>query len=146
MIDDKIYWTRVKTLLVKEGIGRKEVAIYNAKDCFEYAKKDFEGRDRECFIRYDLNAGNRLIGKEIVSIGTANSAMVHPREVFKGAILNTAIGIIICHNHLPGDTTPSPEDHRVTDVIKAAGKMIGIDVLDHIIIGNENYYSFTEES
>lgn len=142
---DKVYWSKYKLLVVKEGSGRVQRKILNARDCFDYAKLDFKGKDRECFVRYDLNSKNDVIGKETVSIGTANSSLVHPREVFKGALINSAISIIIVHNHPSGDPSPSIEDRKVTEVIKKAGELLGITMLDHIIIGEGKYYSFGED-
>ena len=142
---DKIYWSKYKLLVVKEGSGRVQRKLMNARDCYEYAKLDFKGRDRECFIRYDLNSKNDLIGKEVISVGTANASLVHPREVFKGALINSAISIIIVHNHPSGDPAPSVEDRKVTEVITKAGETLGIEVLDHVIVGESSYYSFTEE-
>ena len=98
------------------------------------------GRDREHLIRLDLDSRNRLIGEETVSIGTADSSLVSPREVFKGAILNGAIHIIVLHNHPSGGIEPSDEDRRVLECLQDAGKLLGIPLLDFLIIGEDGRY------
>ena len=81
---------------------------------------------------------------EIISIGTVNSAMAEPREIFKHAILNNAAGIILVHNHPSGDCKPSVADRQLTERIEKSGEILGIEVYDHVIIG-DGYYSFEEE-
>jgi len=90
--------------------------------------------DRECFWVLHLNAVNRIIEKEIVSMGTVNSSLVHPREVFKKAILNGATGIITVHNHPGSQAQPSKEDKAIWERLDKAGGILGITVLDHLII------------
>lgn len=92
-----------------------------------------------------LDTKNNVIGLMEVSRGSINSSIVHPREIFKRALMLNASSIIISHNHPSGDATPSREDIEVTKRIKQCGDLLGIDVLDHIIIGEEHYYSFKEE-
>jgi DNA repair protein RadC len=87
-----------------------------------------------------LDVKNQVIGIHTVSIGNLNSAIVSPREVFKAAILANAASIILGHNHPSGDTTPSPEDIQVTQVLFQAGKLLDIDVLDHVIIGEDGAF------
>lgn len=88
-----------------------------------------------------LDVKNRVIGIHTVSIGNLNSAIVSPREVFKAAILANAASIIVGHNHPSGDVTPSPEDIQVTTTLQQAGKLLGIEVLDHIIVGEEGAHT-----
>ena len=90
--------------------------------------------DRECFWVLHLNSANRLIEKELVSIGTLNSASVHPREVFKKAIMNGAAAIITVHNHPGGNIEPSREDKATWESLNEAGRILDIEVLDHLII------------
>ena len=92
-----------------------------------------------------LNTKNHIVGVMEVTRGTLDSSLVHPREVFRGAILHNAASIILCHNHPSGDSAPSREDMKVTERIKQAGKVLGIDLLDHVIIGNGEYTSIREE-
>ena len=101
--------------------------------------------DKESLVVAFLNTKNRVIDYEQVSIGTINSSEIHPREVFRNAILNKAVSVLICHNHPSGDLNPSPEDLAVTKSLKEAGEMLGIPVVDHIIItglNRQDVYSF----
>lgn len=102
-----------------------------------------EGRaDRECFWVLHLNGRNRIIEKELVAIGTVTSTLVHPREVFKKAIILGAANIITMHNHPGGIADPSPEDRTIWKRLDESGKLLGITVLDHIIIiASGGYYS-----
>jgi len=100
--------------------------------------------DREKFIVLFLDARNRVTGSEIVGVGTLNASLVHPREVFKAAILKSAAAVILAHNHPSGDVTPSRDDLDLTDRLVKAGQIIGIDVLDHLIIGGDEFLSFKE--
>ncbi|QGU94909.1 DNA repair protein RadC [Clostridium bovifaecis] len=92
-----------------------------------------------------MNTKNMVISIKDVSIGSLNSSIVHPREVFSEAIRRNSASIIICHNHPSGDPTPSKEDINVTERLKECGKLLGIDLLDHLIIGNGKYVSLKEK-
>jgi DNA repair protein RadC len=101
--------------------------------------------DKEAFVVAFLNTKNRIIDHEVVSIGTINSSIVHPREVFRNAIINKANSVILCHNHPSGDLTPSTEDINITRRLKETGNLLGIKVLDHLIVNGINQnevYSF----
>lgn len=91
-----------------------------------------------------LDTANTIIGEQVVTRGSLNISVVHPREVFKKAIANSAAGIIVLHNHPSGNPSPSEEDRQITKTLSEAGKIIGIQLLDHIIIAGRNYYSFIE--
>ncbi len=91
---------------------------------------------QEVFIAITLNTKNRVIGKHLISLGTLNSSLVHPREVFRVAILDGAAAMILAHNHPSGDVTPSSEDIKITKQLVAAGQIMGIKTLDHIILGS----------
>lgn len=93
-------------------------------------------KTQEHFVVLSLNTKNVVIGVHTLHIGTVNASIVHPRDVFQRAILNNATSIIICHNHPSGDLTPSQEDIDVTKRIQASGDLLGIEMLDHIIIGD----------
>ena len=99
-----------------------------------------EKYDRERLIRVDLDSQNRVVGEEVVAIGTVNSTLVSPREVFKGAILNNAIRIIVVHNHPSGRVAPSAEDEEINEVLSESGKLLGIPVIDFVIIGERGHY------
>ena len=106
--------------------------------------KGLREESKEHFICLHLDAKNRIACKETVSIGSLNQSIVHPREVFKTALLSNAAAVIFIHNHPSGDPTPSTEDKAITKRLHEAGDIIGIKVLDHIIIGDDNYFSFVE--
>lgn len=99
---------------------------------------------KEYFLSIHLDGKNRVVCIDIVSIGSLNQSIVHPRETFKSALLSSAAAIILIHNHPSGDPTPSREDMEITRRLKDAGELLGIRVLDHIVIG-ETYVSFTEK-
>jgi DNA repair protein RadC len=90
---------------------------------------------QECFVTITLDTKNRILDKHIVTIGTLNASLAHPREVFRTAISDNAAAIILAHNHPSGDPSPSPEDIRITRQLVEAGKVLEIQVLDHVIIG-----------
>jgi len=98
---------------------------------------------KEYFIAVFLDSKNKVIKDEVISIGTLNSSLVHPREVFKEAIKNSANSIILVHNHPSGNVEPSDEDHRVNKVLVETGNLVGIKVLDHLIVGGEKFISLS---
>jgi DNA repair protein RadC len=106
-----------------------------------------EGVDREHFIVLMLDQKNKVIGIHTVSIGSLTASVVHPREVFKPAILSNAAAIILAHNHPSGQPQPSQEDRVLTVRLVTAGKLLGISILDHVIIGDGTsaYFSFADE-
>ena len=106
---------------------------------------DLNHEPQEIVCEIMLNTKNHIVGVMEVTRGTLDSSLVHPREVFRGAILHNAASIILCHNHPSGDSAPSREDMKVTERIKQAGKVLGIDLLDHVIIGNGECTSIREE-
>jgi len=101
--------------------------------------------DREHFLLIMLDAGNRVIGTNLVSIGTLTASLVHPREVFKPAIPANAASIIIAHNHPSGDAAPSSEDRETTRRLVQAGKVLGIPVVDHVVFTDTRFFSFREQ-
>lgn len=103
-------------------------------------------KDREYFLCIHLDTRNIVIGIEEVTIGSLNAAVVHPREIFKAAILNNAAGIILVHNHPSGDCDPSEDDIEITNRLVKACEIMGIEALDHIIVGGGNYFSFKEKN
>jgi DNA repair protein RadC len=118
--------------------------IKSPKDVFSFFKKECSSLDREVFFVLLLDTKHKVLSKEVVSVGTLNSAIIHPREVFKSAISWSAHGIILVHNHPSGDPSPSDEDREVTKVLMTAGETVGIRVLDHVIIGDDSFWSFKE--
>ena len=99
----------------------------------------------EVFRVVHLNGKNRMLCVEEVARGTLTACLVHPREVFGTAVHLRAAGIIAVHNYPSGDPTPSMEDNKITTRLKEAGKILGIKLLDHIIVGQEDYYSFADD-
>ncbi|GMK40549.1 UPF0758 protein [Paenibacillus sp. CCS19] len=120
------------------------VAIHRPKDVFDLLAPDLRYSPKEHFICLFLNTKNRVIYKETISIGSLNAAIVHPREVFRSAIKRCSASLICAHNHPSGDSTPSTEDINLTKRLVQAGEIIGIEVLDHIIIGGNQFYSLKE--
>ena len=110
--------------------------ISSPKDAYEMIKEQLEGLDREQFIIACLNTKNEPTNISVVSVGTLNKAIVHPREVFKTAILSNAASIMAFHNHPSGETTPSQQDIQLTNRLYEAGELLGIKLLDHLIIGD----------
>jgi DNA repair protein RadC len=104
-----------------------------------------ESLDREHFVVAMLNTKNKIIGLHTVSIGCLNASVVHPREVFKPALLSNAATVILAHNHPSGNPDPSDEDLSVTRRLFDAGKILGINVRDHIILGDDSFFSFKEK-
>lgn len=104
-----------------------------------------ESADREQFYVLHLTAKNQVIAMEQVAMGTLTNSLLHPREVFKAAIVSNSAQIILCHNHPSGNVQPSREDELITTRIIQAGEILGIEILDHVIIGNGNYCSMKEE-
>lgn len=121
---------------------RDKIIIKNSKDVFNICK-DMKFLKKEHFVILMLDTKNQLIKKEVVSIGTLNLAIVHPREIFKEAIKESANSIILVHNHPSGNSEPSDADIDITNKLIKAGELLDIRVLDHVIIGNK-YYSFSD--
>lgn len=120
--------------------------IKTAKDVFDYCSPKLSGVTKELFMILHLDTRNKIIKDEIVSVGTLNSSLIHPREVFKSAIKESANAIILVHNHPSGDAEPSEEDKKITEVLFEAGDLLSIKVLDHVIIGKDSWYSFKDRS
>jgi DNA repair protein RadC len=107
--------------------------------------RELAGADREKLLCLWLNARHRVVGVEVVSVGTLTASLAHAREVFKGAILRNAASIVIAHNHPSGDPRPSTEDMRLTKRLAEAGRLLGIELLEHLIWAEEGVYSFRSE-
>jgi DNA repair protein RadC len=116
----------------------------NSQRVFDHFQFYFRGKQQEEFWVVSLDAKNRLLSQARISKGTLMASVVHPREIFRIAIRNAAAAIIILHNHPSGDPEPSVEDRKVTTQVAEAGKLLGIPLLDHVIIGSNHYYSFKD--
>ena len=121
------------------------IKLTNSTDVFNYIKSDVENKKQEYFYALYFDNKQKLIDKRLLYIGTINKSLVHPREIFKYAYLASASSIIIVHNHPSGDPSPSKEDISITKVIKELGDINKIPLVDHIVIGADNYFSFNEE-
>ena len=119
--------------------------ILSPNDAYEMIREQLEGLDREQFIIASLNTKNEPTNITVVSVGTLNKAIVHPREVFKTAILSNASSIMAFHNHPSGDTTPSQHDIELTQRLYEAGNLLGIKLVDHLIIGDGTFTSLKEQ-
>ncbi|MCM0648964.1 DNA repair protein RadC [Clostridium swellfunianum] len=122
-----------------------EYKISQPKDAAELLMESMRYLKQECLKVIMLNTKNIVITVKDVSLGSLNSSIVHPREVFSEAVKKGSASIIISHNHPSGDPTPSSEDINLTHRIKECGKLLGIELLDHIIIGNGTYISLKEK-
>ncbi|HDZ25091.1 hypothetical protein LCGC14_0359370 [marine sediment metagenome] len=109
-----------------------------------YNQVSEQDRSKEHFWILELNTKNQINYIELVSLGSLNTSPVHPREVFKIAIMKDTASIIACHNHPSGDTHPSVDDITITKRLQEAGKIIGINLIDHLIIADGKYYSLME--
>ena len=124
---------------------RERVTVRSPKDAASVLWECVKESDREKFVVLLLDSKNSIIGVTIVSVGILDSALVHPREVFKPAILCNAAAIILAHNHPSGDPSPSSEDRRVTQRLHEAGTLLGIEVLDHVIVGEKDRFVSLKE-
>ncbi|WP_138496240.1 RadC family protein [Paenibacillus pinistramenti] len=127
------------------SVRRDAVVIRSPKDAAEIVMDQLRYLNKEHFICLFLNTKNHLIGQETLSIGSLNASIVHPREVFRAAVKCSSASIVCVHNHPSGDPSPSPEDIQITKRLCEAGEIIGIDVLDHLIIGDGRFVSLKEQ-
>lgn len=106
---------------------------------------DIRASKKEHLVAFYLNTQNRIIGRELISVGTLDESMVHPREVFEPAVKLSAASIILSHNHPSGDSRPSEADNEVTVRLKTAASIMGIAISDHVIVADSGYFSFKEK-
>ena len=139
------------TILALIELGRRiyrkdksnlKVKLTNSTSIYNYMKYLLEDKKQEYFYAIYVNTKKEVIERKLLFMGTINRSTVHPREIFKNAYLESASGIICIHNHPSGDINPSREDIILTNSLVEIGRVSGIPVLDHIIIGEDNYYSF----
>jgi DNA repair protein RadC len=120
--------------------------VKTPQDVAEFVMEDMRYLKKEYLKLVLLNTKNMVVSVKDVSIGSINSSIVHPREIFIEAIKYSCSSIVICHNHPSGDPSPSQEDINITKRIYEAGKIIGIELIDHIIIGDGKYISLKEKN
>lgn len=144
-----------KAIQIKAGIelgrritrtGKEEVkAIRSPRDAADLLIEQLRYLQKEHFVCLFLNTKNHIISQETLSMGSLNASIVHPREVFRAAIKCSSASVIFAHNHPSGDPAPSPEDVALTKRLVEAGKIIGIEVLDHLVIGDMKFVSLKEQ-
>ncbi len=140
------------TLLAALALGRMVCSsplkagqrFSNSRDLFHRYRGRFFFASKEHFLSLHLNSKNQLIREVLVSIGSLSSSVVHPREVFAPAVRDSAAALIVLHNHPSGDPMPSSEDKDCTQRLCRAGKILGIRVLDHLVLGHDDYFSFAD--
>lgn len=145
--------SKAASILAAIEIGRRGMRVKSKdrfrvkgpNDVFSFLSPKFKGSKNEKFGILILDAKNHIKSEKIISEGDLQASIVHPREVFHYAIIELAASIILFHNHPSGDPFPSDYDREITKKIVSAGKLIGIEVLDHIIVGDGIYYSFKEK-
>ncbi|SFZ98940.1 DNA repair protein RadC [hydrothermal vent metagenome] len=130
--------------LSKRYLIRSNKRITSAKDVYEELKS-FSTKQQEYFLCMTLDGASHIINTRTVFIGTLNQSLVHPREVFSDAISDRAAGIIIAHNHPSGTLEASRADIRITERLNEVAKLVGIELLDHVILVKDGYYSFSDE-
>jgi DNA repair protein RadC len=137
---------KVKSLEIREieYSYDKRPKINGMDDVIKAVKPMMADTNKEFFVALYLNTKNGIIKQEVISIGSLNANIVHPREVFRTACIISASSIIVAHNHPSGDPMPSREDIELTKKLADAGKIMGIDLLDHVIIGHDRNYGFKE--
>lgn len=131
--------------LSKRFLKEKKAKLYlTPKDVWRELK-DIRDNKKEHFVVFFLDTRNQEIKREVTSVGTLDTNLVHPREVFEPAIRYSAAQVMVAHNHPSGDVTPSSEDIEITNRLKEAGKILGIDLMDHVVITKEEFKSMKEE-
>jgi DNA repair protein RadC len=136
----------VSLKLVKESsLLYKERSIRSPGDGYKLMKHFLGELDREAFIVISLDTKNQPVSINICHVGSLNASIVHPREVMKSAILSNAASFMVGHNHPSGNSDSSREDIEVTKRLAEAGKIVGIELLDHIIVGDDNFVSLKEK-
>jgi len=123
---------------------KKTVLLMTPEEVFDELK-DYRNHKKEHFVIFYLNSRNQEIQREIISVGTLNANLVHPREVFESAIKHSAAQVLIAHNHPSGDPEPSETDLSITKRLVEAGKILGIEVVDHVVIGKDGWVSFKDK-
>lgn len=126
----------VRVALVRERLVAYERQVDGPSSAAAFAMEVLRDRDREAFLVVHLSTKRDVLSAEVVAVGTLDAVLVHPREVFKGAVLAGARSVIVAHNHPSGHTEPSEQDLHVTRQLLAAGEVLGVDVDDHIIVGD----------
>lgn len=136
-------WLEAK-LVVREGATIETVPLSGGKECAELVRAILAESATEKFLAIFMDAKGKVNGIMEISSGTLTSSLVHPREVFAPAVMNRAATIIVAHNHPSGDPEPSIDDRATTRRLVRAGKLLGIELLDHVVVSRNGYVSFLE--
>ncbi|SEU01879.1 DNA repair protein RadC [Salinibacillus kushneri] len=131
--------------IIREADEGVNYIIRSPEDGAKIASRFIGCDDREVFFVMCLNTKNNVVAVQRCHVGSLNSSIVHPREVFKSAILNNASSVIVAHQHPSGDIKPSMEDSNVTKSLVDAGKLLGIEVLDHLVVNSDNSFTSLKE-
>ncbi|NLB84846.1 MAG: DNA repair protein RadC [Acholeplasmataceae bacterium] len=134
-----------KRLKENNNTSLKEIYINDSFDVFELLQENLKQLEQEHVIAIYIDIKAKLIKYETIYIGTLNQVVVHPREIFKNALKLNAYGVILVHNHPSGNSQPSSADRQVTDEMVAVGEILKIQFIDHVIIGNNEFYSIREK-
>lgn len=135
----------VSLRLVRESTIAYAAALTGPEAAADVARQLIEDSDREKFVVIYLDRKNRVIGAEVVAVGTAAYVVVSPAMVFRGALVAGAAAILVAHNHPSGDPSPSPEDYALTQTLVECGRTLGVGVLDHVVVGDQSYVSVREK-
>lgn len=130
---------------IAKGQARQSLTFQDPGTVAEYYMEDFRHEEQEKLLLITLNSKGRLLGETVLSQGTVNATLISPREIFLSALAQHAVSVILLHNHPSGDPTPSAEDITLTRRVKESGDILGIELLDHIIIGDQKAVSFRME-
>jgi DNA repair protein RadC len=130
--------------LSKRYLIRENKRLTSAQDVYDELRS-FSTKSQEHFLSITLDGASHIINTRTEFIGTLNQSLVHPREVFADAIADRAAGIIIAHNHPSGTLEASRADIQITERLKEVSKLVGIELLDHVILAKQGYYSFSDE-
>jgi len=136
----------VRLEMVKEkSVEYGDSQISQPEDVAKIGFKLLNKADREMFLVICLNVKNQINSVQVASMGTLGSTIIHPREIFKVAIMSNAASVALIHNHPSGNTEPSRDDINITQRLIEAGELLGIRVLDHVIVADDRFYSFSEK-
>ena len=141
---------RAAQLLAAAEIGRRlwpdadPIPLVRGPETIFELTADIRRSNREHFVGFYLNSRNQVLRREIISIGSLNASIVHPREVFIPALAVSAASLILAHNHPSGDPSPSEEDLAITRRITESGRLLGVELLDHVVVARDAYTSFKE--
>lgn len=145
---------RAATLSAAFGLARRLAEqpfrpgspLRGSADVARLVRDTVRGHRRECFFALLLDVRHRVLSLQAVSVGSIDAAPVHPREVYSPAIRDGAGAVVVAHNHPSGDAAPSAEDRLITVRLREVGDLVGIPLLDHLVVGEQRYYSFAEEA